>query len=128
MLSITRTLIFSMLYMFIAYITSANAMSVGNDTLKSDLNQRLEFVVELSARDVSEFDSLLVSVSSDPHQGKVRYVLSYELIQSYAGKSPRITSKKPVREPILQHFTLSFSWQQGQLVRDYALLLDLPGN
>ena len=81
-------------------------MSLDSDTLKSHLNQRLEFVVELSAEDVSEFDSLLVSVSYDSRQGEVRHLLSNELIQFGVGKFLRITrSKELVREPIL-HFTL----------------------
>ncbi len=127
MVTIFRTLPSVVLLLLSLVSVSVSAMSLSSDELKSKLNQKLNFIVELNTRDLAEFNSLTVNVISEPREGESRYSLNYQLIQSEAGNFLHITSQDVIREPIL-HFKLALNWQQGHLIRDYALLLDLPEN
>jgi FimV N-terminal domain len=53
--------------------------------------------------------------------------LGFAVVPAAAGQPPvlRITSREPLREPAVE-LLLEVRWRSGHLVRQYALLLDLP--
>ena len=52
--------------------------------------------------------------------------LKHELVRTDSGGYLKITTDDVIKEPVLS-FQLDLDWGNGQLVREYTLLLDPPG-
>jgi pilus assembly protein FimV len=111
----------------------ANALGLGEVTLKSALNQPLVAEIELlDTRDLSasELISNLASPEEFSKAGVDRQFfltgLKFTPVVKPNGKSViQVTSSKPVREPYL-NFLVEVLWPNGRLLREYTLLLDPP--
>ncbi|MFZ6047138.1 FimV/HubP family polar landmark protein [Pseudomonas sp. CR3202] len=111
----------------------ANALGLGEVTLRSSLNQPLDAEIELL--EVRDLASAEVKPSLAPPEefskaGVDRQYFLQDLkftpVVKANGRSViRVTSSKPVREPYL-NFLVEVLWPSGRLLREYTLLLDPP--
>lgn len=102
------------------------ALGVADIELNSSLNQMLDAKIALNAATDEELGSLTVSINPVYADGIGSQQLKHELVQTDAGSFLKITSIDAIKEPVL-NFQLDLNWNNGQLVRDYTLLLDPPG-
>lgn len=111
----------------------AQALGLGDVTLKSALNQPLVAEIELLEVRGLAPNELLPSLASPDAFTKAGVNRQYFLtdltftpVLNPNGKSfIRVTSSKPVREPYL-NFLVHVLWPSGRLLREYTLLLDPP--
>ena len=110
-----------------------HALGVGEKEVESALNEPLKAEIKLLSATKEELNTLEVALASNAAFARmgidklpVLSSLEFELIREGSG-SPFIKaySKKPIREPFLD-FILTVSWANGQLLREYTLLLDPP--
>jgi hypothetical protein len=110
-----------------------HALGVGEIEVESALNEPLKAEIKLLSATKDELDTLEVALASNAAFARmgidklpVLSSLEFELIREGAG-SPFVKaySKKPIREPFLD-FILTVNWANGQLLREYTLLLDPP--
>ena len=94
--------------------------------LNTSLNQKLDAKIALNAATSEELGSLTVTIIPIYADGMASQQLKPELVQSDSGSYLKITSIDAIKEPVLS-FQLDLNWNNGQLVRDYTLLLDPPG-
>ncbi|RJG13795.1 peptigoglycan-binding protein LysM [Pseudomonas cavernicola] len=111
----------------------AQALGLGEVTLKSALNQPLVAEIELvEVRDLTS-NELIPNLASPEEFNKAGVDRQYFLtdlkftpVLKPNGKSViRVTSSKPVREPYL-NFLVEVLWPSGRVLREYTLLLDPP--
>ncbi len=111
----------------------ANALGLGEVTLRSSLNQPLDAEIELlEVRDLAsaEVKPNLAPPEEFSKAGVDRQYFLQDLkftpVVKANGRSViRVTSSKPVREPYL-NFLVEVLWPSGRLLREYTLLLDPP--
>ncbi|NWL75625.1 peptigoglycan-binding protein LysM [Pseudomonas taiwanensis] len=111
----------------------ANALGLGEVTLRSSLNQPLDAEIELrEVRDLAsaEVKPNLASAEEFSKAGVDRQYFLQDLkftpvIKPNGRSVIRVTSTKPVREPYL-NFLVEVLWPNGRLLREYTLLLDPP--
>jgi pilus assembly protein FimV len=111
----------------------AQALGLGELTLKSTLNQPL--VAEIELLDASDLRAAqvvpsLANSADFAHAGVDRQAflddLTFTPVINAGGKSVlRITSTKPVRDPYMK-FLVQVLWPNGRLLREYSVLLDPP--
>lgn len=109
----------------------AQALGLGELTLKSSLNQPL--VAEIELLDIKDLTAAEVVPSLAPAEefakaGVDRQAflndLSFTPILNPGGKSVlRVTSSQPLSEPMVK-FLVQVMWPNGRLLRDYSVLLD----
>jgi len=111
----------------------ASALGLGEIEMQSALNQRLD--AEIPLRGVPEDDRSLIIVSLASEEA-FRQVglrrpfsltrLSFEVKQRDSGEYYiHVTSREPVVEPFLS-FLIEVDWPDGNLLREYTVLLDPP--
>lgn len=102
---------------------SASGLAVSQIELKSRLNQPLDARIRLVSISQAELDSLSVSVL--PPEGGAQAVngLQQEIQQDENGHFLVISTREPVREPVLT-LVLELSWSTGHLTRQYELIID----
>ncbi|WP_342245620.1 FimV/HubP family polar landmark protein [Pseudomonas sp. OTU5201] len=111
----------------------ANALGLGEVTLRSSLNQPLDAEIELlEVRDLAsaEVKPNLAAAEEFSKAGVDRQYFLQDLkftpvIKPNGRSVIRVTSSKPVREPYL-NFLVEVLWPNGRLLREYTLLLDPP--
>ncbi|MDB5981483.1 MAG: LysM protein [Pseudomonas sp.] len=111
----------------------AQALGLGELTLKSTLNQPL--VAEIELLDASDLRAAqvvpsLANSADFAHAGVDRQAflddLTFTPVINAGGKSVlRITSTKPIRDPYMK-FLVQVLWPNGRLLREYSVLLDPP--
>ncbi|VVP66998.1 hypothetical protein PS910_00120 [Pseudomonas fluorescens] len=109
----------------------ANALGLGELTLRSAQNQPLDAEIELL--DVRDLTATEVVPSLAPPEeftkAGVEYApyledLTFTPVITPNGKSMlRVTSSQPLPAPVVK-FLVQVLWPQGRLVRDYSMLLD----
>ena len=109
----------------------AQALGLGELTLKSTLNQPL--VAEIELLDVKDLTAAevvpsLASADDFAKAGVDRQAflndLSFTPVLNANGKSIlRVTSSQPLSEPMVK-FLVQVMWPNGRLLRDYSVLLD----
>lgn len=109
----------------------ANALGLGELTLKSAQNQPLDAEIELL--DVRDLTAAEVAPSLAPPEEFSKagvalptYLedLTFTPVINPNGKSVlRVTSKQPLPGPVVK-FLVQVMWPQGRLLRDYSVLLD----
>ncbi|SNR89803.1 FimV/HubP family polar landmark protein [Pseudomonas segetis] len=114
------------------YSSFAPALGLGEITLHSALNQPLEADIQLlQVGDLSanEIKVKLASAEAFSRSGVERFVflndLSFTPVLSNGRSIVRVTSRQAVREPYL-NFIVEVSRPNGQLLREYTVLLDPP--
>ncbi|SES09550.1 FimV/HubP family polar landmark protein [Pseudomonas soli] len=109
----------------------ANALGLGELTLKSAQNQPLDAEIELlDVRDLSAAE-MAPSLASPEEFAKAGVAfppyledLTFTPVINPNGKSVlRVTSSKALPEPVVK-FLVQVMWPQGRLLRDYSVLLD----
>lgn len=111
----------------------ANALGLGEMTVKSSLNQPLDAEIQLlDVRDLNT-DELKSALAANEefvkaHMARPAFLgdLIFTPVIRPNGKSVlRVTSSKAVREPYLD-FLVQLTWPSGRAMREYSLLLDPP--
>ncbi|MBC3413176.1 LysM peptidoglycan-binding domain-containing protein [Pseudomonas sp. SWRI51] len=109
----------------------ANALGLGELTLKSAQNQPLDAEIELlDVRDLAATE-MAPSLASPEDFAKAGVALpayledlTFTPVINPNGRSVlRVTSSKPLPEPVIK-FLVQVMWPQGRLLRDYNVLLD----
>lgn len=122
--------------MLLLLLTAGSAYGLGLDDelrLYSSLNQPLhaELVLHLDRGETpDEVHAGLASRTAYQRLGLPYHdglpPLSFAVVPAGAGQPVlRITSREPLREPAVE-LLLDVRWRSGRLVRQYAMLLDLP--
>ncbi len=111
----------------------ASALGLGNVSIRSNLNQPLN--AEIRLLDTGDLDpsQIKVELASTADFGRAGVDRDYFLsnlkfaveLDGRGGGVIRITTREPVVEPYL-NFILETRWPSGRLLREYAVLLDLP--
>lgn len=112
---------------------SVYALGLGGITTRSALNEKFQAEIELLSVEKGELDTLQVKLAPAgifERNGIERpFVLSqlrFEPVRLKNGKALiRVTSNNAIREPFLDFF-VEVSWPNGQLTREYTVLLDPP--
>ena len=112
---------------------SLYALGMGDIDVHSGLNQPLDASIRLISVDEGELDGLEVRLAPKAafermglDRMKILSNLEFEVVSE--GRSApyvKVSSRAPVREPFL-NFILSVNWANGQMLREYTLLLDPP--
>ncbi len=118
---------------FCIFASHANALGLGDITLKTALNEPL--VAEIKLLQVRELqnEEIIVELASNEDFERIGVDRTFFLtglqftVDVGAKDGPKIivTSKNPVREPFL-NFVITTEWPSGKLLREYTLLMDLP--
>lgn len=125
---------FKLLPLVIAALLSsrAGAVGLGSIELHSNLGKPLEAMIPLSHLDNLSSDQLRVSLGSQDEYTALGVEFTYQhtliklepVVRDGHGYI-RVVTRDAVAEPYL-NFVLSLRWPQGQVVREYTVLLDLP--
>lgn len=116
-----------------ALITPAvGAVGLGDIELHSNLGKPLEAVIPLSHLDDLGLEQLKVALGTEADYSALGVDFTYQhtLIRLEPmvrdGRAfVRLITRDPVNEPYL-NFVLNLRWPQGQVVREYTVLLDPP--
>ena len=112
--------------------TASNALSLGDIESDSSLNQPFKGTINLLSTSVKEASSLRVKVASPAVFNRVgidRPAFLNSIRFRTAVKNGRpvilVSSSQPINEPFL-NFLLEVRWPNGQLLKEYTVLLDPP--
>ncbi len=115
-----------------SYPVALNALGLGELQSSSQLNQPLSAQIELLSTNATEVGQLRVKLASADVFNRVgidrpAYLNSLKFRTATQNGKPVIlvSSAQPVQEPFL-NFLLEVSWPQGQLLKEYTVLLDPP--
>ena len=119
-------LFFSVCLMLIS--TTSHALNLGELTVNSRLNQPLDASIPVIAN-AEEIVTLKVKLASSEaferlQIPKVKLLDSLQFNVNEQQGEPYIiiTSKPPIREPLLE-FVISLNWGNGKMLRDFAVFL-----
>jgi pilus assembly protein FimV len=112
--------------------TASNALSLGDIESKSSLNQPFQGRINLLSTTLAEAKSLRVRVAPAAVFNRVgidrpAFLNSIRFRTTVQNGKPVIlvSSNQPINEPFL-NFLLEVSWPNGQLLKEYTVLLDPP--
>lgn len=112
--------------------TASNALSLGDIESNSSLNQPFEGTINLLSTSIKEANLLKVKVASPAVFNRVgidrpAFLNSIRFRTTVRNGKPVIIvrSSQPINEPFL-NFLLEVSWPNGQLLKEYTVLLDPP--
>ena len=115
-----------------AYPAASNALGLGDIESSSHLNQPLRAKIELLSgvpADASQLQVRLASPDVFNRVGVARpdFLNTLQFTPTIQGGKPVIlvTSSAPIQEPFV-NFLLEVSWPQGQLLKEYTVMLDPP--
>ena len=112
---------------------NAFALGLGTIQVKSGLNQPLDAEIPVIADSAAETNALTVDLASAEDFERVglsRARLAVPIDMSVGTNARgqtviKLTSKEPVREPLLD-FLVVANWPKGKLLREFTILLDPP--
>ncbi len=111
---------------------AAFALGLGDIELRSKLNEPLNAAIPVKASNAREAEGMTVKLAAPEiyaragvERSAVLTQLKFAVEQGSDGPYIKVTTEQPVREPFL-NFLLDVSWSDGQLTREYTVLLDLP--
>ncbi len=115
-----------------AYPAASSALGLGDIESSSHLNQPLNARIELLAAGAADANQIQVRLASPDVFNRVGvarpdFLSSLHFTPSVQGGKPVIlvTSDTPIQEPFV-NFLLEVSWPQGQLLKEYTVMLDPP--
>ena len=115
-----------------AYPAASNALGLGDIESSSHLNQPLRAKIELLSGVPADASQLKVRLASPDVFNRVgvarpEFLDSLQFTPTVQGGKPVIlvTSSSPIQEPFV-NFLLEVSWPQGQLLKEYTVMLDPP--
>ncbi|MCK5662990.1 MAG: hypothetical protein KAI17_05860, partial [Thiotrichaceae bacterium] len=113
-------------------VTVSNALSLGDIESNSSLNQPFRGKINLLSTNAAEAKNLRVRVASPEVFNRVgidrpAFLNSIRFRTTIQNGRPVIlvSSNQPINEPFL-NFLLEVSWSNGQLLKEYTVLLDPP--
>ncbi|WP_069470139.1 type IV pilus assembly protein FimV [Candidatus Marithrix sp. Canyon 246] len=115
------------------FITNSYALELSHITLNSKFNEPLKAQIKVSSipkNSISNLKAQLASTSNFNRAG-IKPVAFLETLEfaientSETSANINITSKEIVKERVL-NFLIQLNWRGGRILREYALLLDLP--
>lgn len=116
----------------LALPTAANALSLGDIESNSSLNQPFKGKINLLSTSVAEAKTLRIRVAPASVFNRVgidrpAFLNSIRFRTTIQNGRPVIlvSSNQPINEPFL-NFLLEVSWPNGQLLKEYTVLLDPP--
>jgi len=112
---------------------NAFALGLGAIQVKSKLNQPLDAEIQVLSENAADAAGLDVKLATAEDfqrvgldRGRVAIPIDFSVSTNGRGQSViKVTSKDPVREPLLD-FLVEVNWAKGKLLREYTLLLDPP--
>lgn len=112
---------------------NAFALGVGQIQVRSALNQALDAEIPLLLAGSAEAAGITAKLAPTPlfaQKGIDRLPMLSNLVFTVQTGADgrgliRVTSKQPIREPLL-NFLIQVDWPKGQVVREFAVLLDPP--
>lgn len=112
---------------------AASALGLGEIKLNSALNQDLNADIQIVGAASDELDSLQVKLASQAQfqQAGIDYPSVLAKLQFQVVRKPdgtaylHVTSPSPIREPFLD-FLIDANWDNGELLREYTVLLNPP--
>ncbi len=120
------------IYLAMALPTASNALSLGDIESKSSLNQPFQGRINLLSTTPAEAKTLRVRVAPAAVFNRVgidrpAFLNSIRFRTTIQNGRPVIlvSSNQPINEPFL-NFLLEVSWPNGQLLKEYTVLLDPP--
>ncbi|MBI2993350.1 MAG: hypothetical protein HYY48_04140 [Gammaproteobacteria bacterium] len=99
------------------------ALALSDIEVSSHLNQHLDARIRLNSATQADLDSLNVNVTEIQVEGQSYVSLQEQMGKDDQGSFIHITSREPIREPILK-LLVEVSWANGRLTRDYSLIID----
>lgn len=106
---------------------NAAALGVGDISLHSKLGQPLSADIKLmDADELTEYQLIIAQAPPAIYQqmGIERSYLSNDIIITRTDSNTvSLTTRKPIKEPYL-NFVLRFSWPDGEVVKEFKLLVD----
>lgn len=111
----------------------ASALGLGEIEMQSALNQRLDAEIPLRGVPADDSSRIIVSLASEEAFRQVGLQRPFSLTRlSFAVKQRdsggyyiHVTSREPIVEPFLS-FLIEVDWPEGNLLREYTVLLDPP--
>jgi pilus assembly protein FimV len=123
-----------MLMMALAMPGASHALGLGDIHVDSALNERLAAQIDIVGASVDELDDLRAAVAN--RETFLRYgaerpaflsSATFKVAHDAQGRPVlAIRSTDPFTEPLVD-FLVDLRWRNGELVREYTLLLDPPG-
>jgi len=111
---------------------TARAIGLGEARVDSYLNQPLDLRIRLLDASETELDSLTVGPATPADYQRLgvgssalALDLAFEVDRSVSPAVIRITSSRPVADPIVQ-LLVDARWSSGRMLREYTLFLDPP--
>ncbi|HIQ07244.1 MAG TPA: hypothetical protein EYH35_02170, partial [Thiotrichaceae bacterium] len=127
-----RTALSLAISLVMACPTALQALGLGELHSSSQLNQPLRAKIDLLSTSASQANKLKVRLASADVFRRVgidrpAYLDNLRFTPTVSNGKPiiRVTSNTPISEPFL-NFLLEVSWPQGQLLKEYTVLLDPP--
>jgi pilus assembly protein FimV len=102
---------------------TAYGLAISELDLQSKLNQPLIARIRLISLSQAELDSLIITVQGGEGSALPAGGLQQEVQQDENGHYIVISSKEPVREPVMT-LVLELKWSTGHLTRQYELIID----
>lgn len=110
-----------------------HALGMGEIEVNTSLNEPLDAKIKLFSATSEELDTLKIEMASQEVFSRmgldrvpVLRNLQFELVSEGRGAPYiRVSSSKAVKEPFL-NFVLAVNWANGQMMREFTLLLDPP--
>ncbi len=110
-----------------------HALGMGEIEVNTSLNEPLDAKIKLFSATSEELDTLKIEMASQEVFSRmgldrvpVLRNLQFELVSEGRGAPYiRVSSSKAVKEPFL-NFILAVNWANGQMMREFTLLLDPP--
>jgi len=130
-----KALVLSKVLFSIVFLSvDAHALTLGSLSVDSYLDKPLQGTISVSGNSGDNLSSLVVSMASDEEfkqAGISRSQLLDDLVftlDKQVGKKNaliKVSSDNPINDPFV-HMLLKFSWNGGQLLREFTALIDPP--
>ena len=127
-----RRIILSSVLAALILPVQALALGLGTIEVSSQLNQKLDARISLLSAQPADAEVLIVKLASREEFVKAGLdrpfsltSLKFKTLVEDDDVYITVTSPSPIREPTI-NFLVEVDWPQGQLLREYTILLDPP--
>lgn len=127
-----RTLILTLAFAASALPIHAQALGLGNITVNSALNQKLDARINVLSAIPEDADVLIIKLASAEafanagmDRSQILSTLKFKTGVEAGNVYIAVTSPKPIRDPSL-NLLLDVDWPKGHLIRQYSILLEPP--
>ena len=118
--------------MCVALSSASWALGLGEITVESYLNQPLRATITLVNPPTENLNTLSVGLASAADydlvgldRATLSVPLAFEVVESARGPVVRVSSERPVRDPVMR-MLVEVVWANGRVLREYTVFLDPP--